>query len=392
MVMITGVSEENAEKTLGGNSMRRMIRFHGALGAILCTGMGFPVSAQMPDAVPTVHQQIRHRLKDAALTLQFRGSTPNQFGQWQKQFRGQLNMLLGDSGPPEEWTVRELARQEQDDHVRLELMLEADGFDSVPVYLLLPVRTKAERLPAVLCVHGHGQFGHDAVVGRRDRPGIAAAIESANYDYGLQFVRRGYAVVAPCLIPFGPRVDRESYRGNDPCAVTFVRMQALGLLPITENLRSLRWGIDLLQNRPEVDPSRIGCAGLSYGGRMAMLVSAIDERIRVSAVSGALNLMQERFAGRHSCGSQMIPGLLKYGDYSEIGSLIAPRPCVWETGSRDGLIVAGWDERFRERLETAYTASGFPEALKYDRFEGGHRWSGAVAFPLFDRVLKSGGR
>jgi dienelactone hydrolase len=166
-------------------------------------------------------------------------------------------------------------------------------------------------------------------------------------------------------------------------------MQALGKLPITANLRDLRWAIDLLQSRPEVETTAIGCAGLSYGGRMAMLVSAVDTRIQIASVSGALNLMQERMTLRHSCGSQMIPGLLKYGDYSEIGSLIAPRPCVWETGSKDSLIVPVWDELFRERLRRVYKALDVAEMLHFDRFEGGHAWSGHLAYPLFDEVLRS---
>jgi hypothetical protein len=86
----------------------------------------------------------------------------------------------------------------------------------------------------------------------------------------------------------------------------------------------------------------------------------------------------------------MIPGLLNIGDYAEIGSLIAPRPCVWETGSTDSLIVPGWDEVFRDRLRKAYSALGAEDELQFDRFEGGHVWSGTVAFPLFDEVLKPG--
>ena len=153
-------------------------------------------------------------------------------------------------------------------------------------------------------------------------------------------------------------------------------------------LRDLRWSIDLLQSRAEVDTERIGCAGLSYGGRMTMMVSALDQRIKVAAVSGALNLMQERMSLRHSCGSQMIPGLLNYGDYSEIGSLIAPRPCVWETGSTDSLIVPEWDDVFRSRMRRVYESLEAADRLRFDQFEGGHSWSGRIAYPLFDQVLK----
>jgi hypothetical protein len=139
-----------------------------------------------------------------------------------------------------------------------------------------------------------------------------------------------------------------------------------------------------------VAKDRIGCAGLSYGGRMTMMATAVEPRIKVAAISGALNLLQERTSLRYSCGMQIVPGLLKYGDFSEIASLIAPRPCVWEMGSEDALIVKnGWDEKFKTRLERIYAAYGARDQLHYDHFEGGHRWNGAIAFPLFDKVLEA---
>jgi dienelactone hydrolase len=355
----------------------------GGLRRLLAAAEGEPPTAQ------TVHEDIRTASLNAALSMQFRGSTLDEVREWRRQFYAKLAELLGDFEPPQKWDVVEERKTEFDDHHRHEMLLAAKGVPTVPVYLLLPKNASpTQRVPAVLCVHGHGNFGHHPIVGRTDIEGVAAAIKSANYDYGLQFVRRGYAVAAPCLIPFGQRLDQENYGRTDPCATTFVRMQALGQLPIAANLRDLRWCLDLLTQRPEVSPDRIGCAGLSYGGRMSMLVSAMDERIKVAAVSGALNLLQERITQRYSCGSQIIPGLLQYGDYSDIGSLIAPRPCVWETGSKDGLIVPEWADRFRGRLERTYKAWGVPQNLQYDRFDGGHRWNGEVAYPLFDKVLK----
>ncbi|MCP3694198.1 MAG: hypothetical protein GY917_18480 [Planctomycetaceae bacterium] len=338
----------------------------------------------------TADTDLREALTKAPLSMLFKGSTPTEFRSWQQTFSSRLGQLLGDSSPPSQWTVKEESRQELSDHTRLELLLQSPGIAPLPVYLLLPstLRTNS-KAPGVVCVHGHGAFANDAVVGRRDLAGIEADIKRANYDYGLQFVKRGYVVAAPCMRPFGRRVDRRRYGGNDPCAVNFVRMQSLGRLPITTNIRDLRWAINLLQSRPEVASKQIGCAGLSYGGRMTMMVTAVDPRIRVASVSGALNLLQERMSLRHSCGSQLIPALLKYGDYSEIGSLIAPRPCVWEVGSEDKLVVPKWDEVFKERLRRAYQAAGVAKNLHFDHFQGGHRWSGRIAFPLFDQVLKS---
>ncbi len=343
-----------------------------------------------------VHSDIRLTLEQSEPAMRYVGTTAQECRDWQTAFRSQLAKLLGDFTPPRRWRVEEEGRTDFDDHTRLDVLLVADGVSSLPLYLLIPRRAAADstnsaerrRAPAVLCVHGHGAYGHHPIVGRRDISGVGNDIDRMNYDYGLQFVRRGYVVAAPCMVPFGRRVDRQRYGGRDPCAVTFVRMQALGKVSIAANLRDLLWSIDFLVSRREVDPQRIGCAGLSYGGRMTMLAAALDDRIRVAAVSGALNLLQERVSLRYSCGSQIIPGLLKFGDYSEIGSLIAPRPCVWEVGSSDPLIIRDWDATFERRLRRAYVSLAAEESLRFDRFDGGHRWNGDVAFDLFEETLR----
>ncbi len=355
----------------------------------LSSAVSTPVQAQ------DIDDDIADALKTHTPSMQFRGSTPTELREWQQKFRAKLNELLGDSTPPRKWTVKEEARKELRDHVRHQLLLQADGVPSVPIYLLVPTGLKkGEKRPAVLCLHGHGRYGHHPIVGRTDfadaalAAGVKQEISRVGYDYGLQFVRRGYMVVAPCMIPFGRRVDRDRYGRNDPCAIVFARLQALGELPLTRNLRDLRWCLDFLESRPEVRADRIGCAGLSYGGRTTMYLTAIDKRIQVAAPSGVLNLLQERIDRPWGCGAQIIPGLLKYGDHPEIGSLIAPRPCVWEAGSTDPLLPAKQEAEFRVRLKRAYEAAGEPRNLRFHDFQGGHRWQGAAAYALFDDVLK----
>jgi dienelactone hydrolase len=364
-----------------------------AVGLLGATGLLSSETRAIADGEPPplpVNGVIANQSKNAPLSMLFRGTTANECSVWQKQFSTKLAELLGAIQPPKKWRAEEEGRREFDDHTRYDLLLHAEGVPTVPVYLLMPkYASKRNKVPGVLCVHGHGDFGNHPIVGRTDLAGVAENIKSAHYDYGLQFVRRGYAVAAPCMTPFGRRLGRSRSAGTDPCADAFVRMQALGQLPMAANLRDLSWSIDLLQSRPEVSADRIGCAGLSYGGRMTMLATAMDRRIKVACVSGALNLLQERIMQRYSCGSQIIPGLLKYGDYSEIGSLIAPRPAVWEVGAKDGLITPSWADLFKQRLQKAYAACGKRQNLQFDHYDGGHRWNGELAYPLFDKVLKN---
>lgn len=360
-------------------------------GSSATGGSPLPKSLESSVRTPVANNVIEGLMLRAELSMRFNGSTADEFQDWKGVFKAQLNDLLGPSTPPAEWSTTVEWRTEHDDHIRYQLLLVSKGVPSLPVYLLVPRDLDpAQPVPGVVCVHGHGPFGNDPIVGRCDSPEVQANLEAHNYDYGLEFVRRGYVVAAPCLLPFGRRVEAAAYAGNDPCSVTFLRMQAIGQLPMTANLRDLRWSIDLLQSLTEVASDRIGCAGLSYGGRMTMMVAAIDPRVQVAAVSGALSLLQERLMMRNSCGSQVIPGLLNFGDYSEIGSLIAPKPCVWETGSTDPMIVdPEWADLFRNRLKSAYAASNAQSELHFDEFEGGHEWRGRIAFLLFDQVLKS---
>jgi dienelactone hydrolase len=348
----------------------------------------WPLQAGGDAKVPPIEKQIRKLADEAPLEMRFRGTTAAECRAWQASFGRKLRDLLGPHQPPAEWKTTVERVVELDDHRREELLLTAEGHPPLPVYVLVPKGAKGP-LPGVVAVHGHGPHGHDAVVGRELTPGVEKAVASANYDYARQLVRRGYVVAAPCLTPFGRRLGEPKTKGGtDPCAVTFIRLQLLGKLLIAENLRDVLWSVDLLAARKEVDPQRLGCVGLSYGGRMTMLAAAVEPRIRVAVVSGALNCFQERIAGRYSCGAQVIPGLLRYGDVPEIASLIAPRPCLWEVGSDDALLPARWVEEGVSRIGRAYRALGAEGALQVDSFKGGHRWHGTEASKLLDRVLK----
>jgi dienelactone hydrolase len=330
---------------------------------------------------------IRRQADKAPLALKFRSRTAEECRAWQKEFAAKLRSLLGPHAPPVKWKTVLQRGVDLPDHRREELLLEAEGHPPLPVYLLLP-RSSDKARPGLLALHGHGPFGHHPVAGRDDLPGVAEAIRTAHYDYGRQLVRRGYVVAVPCLTPFGVRLGaRDAYGKQDPCAVTFVRLQLLGKLLIAENLRDCLWALELLARHPRVNAERLGCVGLSYGGRMTMLTAALEPRVRIAVISGALNVMQERIARPYSCGAQAIPGLLNFGDVPEIGGLIAPRPAIWEVGTRDSLIAPRWADDALARLRRVYAALDEKDQLLVDRFDGSHEWSGRLAYPQLEKVL-----
>lgn len=336
----------------------------------------------------SVDREIEQMARNAPLAMKFGGSTASECSRWQDAFRSKLRSLLGDIDPPARWTTVTESFAEGPDHTRQTLLMQAQGQRDLPVHLLTPKGTG--KRAAVLALHGHGIGGYDPVAGIAATDAARAELAKLRYGYGLELVRRGYVVAVPCFTPFGRRLgDPAPYRGQDPCGVTFVRMQLLGRVLMGENLRDALWALEMLARHDRTDPARIGCVGLSYGGRMTMLTAAMSPRIRAAVCSGALNVMQERILGIYGCGAQVIPGLLAYGDVPEIASLIAPRPCVWEIGRRDPLMVKDWIEPSLARMRAAWRAFGKADNLIASRHDGAHEWYGEVAYPVLEQALRA---
>jgi dienelactone hydrolase len=342
--------------------------------------------------VPPVAARMQALEAEAPLAMQFRGTSADDVRRWQAEFAGKLRELIGPHRPPEKYEARLERRVELPTHIREERVLTAEGLAPVPVHLLLPREANpgaAAKRAGILALHGHGEFGHDSVAGVWESPQEKAAIESAKYDYGLKLVERGYVVAVPCLTPFGRRrgPGPAKPKGGDLCTAVNLQMQHLGKLLLAENLRDSLWTLDYLAAHAAVDTERLGCVGLSYGGRMTTFTTALDSRVKVCVIAGAMNVFQERAMSGATSGCQVIPGLLNYGDIPEVAGLIAPRPCVWTVGDGDRLLDPGWVEKFRERQARVYAALGTADQMVVDRFTGGHEWHGDIAYPILAKAL-----
>ena len=328
------------------------------------------------------------RLIDQAQpSLLFEGATPEEFCTWQERFR---DVLTGLIGPRPERAALCLEFEEEIDcglYVRRRISYQTELGVFVPAYLLVPKGLgQGEKAPGLLCIHGHGHFGKDSVIGLNNTPERQAEIDKCNYDFGHGFAEQGYVVLAPDLRGFGER--RPGYPGprTDFCPRNYMCATLLGTTVVALHLCDLEAALDVLQGLDFVDGDRLGCAGLSLGGRMTMMISAFDSRIKIAVPSGCMNLYQERYQALSQCGAQLIPGLLRYGDTPEIFSLIAPRPMVIEIGTQDRLIPHDWAERGLARIRKAYRAAGAIEHLFVDRFEGGHQFHMDVAQKVLGRL------
>ncbi len=312
--------------------------------------------------------------------LLFRGSTPEELQAWQEQFHATVTELLGIIPERAELCLEFAGQVDCGAYVRHRITYQTEPDVYVPAYLLVPKGIRDdEKRPALLCIHGHGHFGKDSVVGIDNTPERKSEVDDLRYDYGQKLAEQGYIVLAPDLRGFGER--RPGYPGPrvDYCPRNYMCATLLGTTVVALHLCDLEAALDVLQALPYVDRERLAAVGLSLGGRMTMMIAAMDQRVKVAVPSGCMNLFQERYQALVQCGAQLIPGLLQYGDTPELFSLIAPRPLVIEIGLQDPLIPRVWALRGLARIRKAYAAAGAPDRLFVEEFDGGHQFSGKMA-------------
>ena len=157
-----------------------------------------------------------------------------------------------------------------------------------------------------------------------------------------------------------------------------VRAQLLGLNLLTLNVFDLSRCIDYLTTRPEVDPRRIGCVSLSYGGTLTPISAALVERIKVAVVSGYLSSLHEQtFVRGDTCGSQIVPNLIRWGELSDVACLVAPRALLIESGTEDDMFGIDAARAAVQEVRRLYEVLNVAEKTAQHVFEGGHRWDGA---------------
>jgi len=233
-----------------------------------------------------------------------------------------------------------------------ELEINSTADWRIRIIVTTPVSQKRP-WPAVVCIGGHGsnQYSpYDANTVAKEP--VKAQTDRIYKGFGTALAARGYVTISTTVSRHDLREPRRLLMG--------------------ERLWDLMRCVDYLESLPEVDKTKIGCAGLSLGGEMAMWLGAMDERIAATVSAGFLTNMDHM--EQNHCMCWKFDGLRELVDYADIYALTAPRPLQCQNGLLEPptQFYVPLAREAMEEVRTIYKDLARPENVVLDVHPEGH--------------------
>lgn len=259
---------------------------------------------------------------------------------------------------------------------------------SVLGYLLTPRDTRPPH-PAMICVPGHGR-GVDDIVGI-DAQGRDRTDQSGyQHDFAIQVAEHGMAAVAIEPLAFGCRRDpvtRKKGAEATACQPSAGAAMLLGQTMLGWRVHDVMRAIDWIETRPELDPRRVGCMGISGGGTVTTFAGALEPRIRAAMISGYLNTFRDCIMSLSHCIDNYVPGILNWTEMYDVASLIAPRPLFVESGTKDDIFPIEASKASFARVQKVYEVFDAAANVQQEVFEGEHSFHGVEGLPFLAKHL-----
>jgi cephalosporin-C deacetylase-like acetyl esterase len=284
-------------------------------------------------------------------------ASPQQITQYQRETRARLLQALGDLPARTPLNPQTSGILERNGYAVEKVILETRPRYYLTANLYVP-RKGVAPFPAVLAPVGHW--------------GMGKTFEEYQH-LGIYLARRGYIVMV-YDVPgqgerrqyFNPVMNRALIDpGGSHWHVTLEHGYAGAQAILTGGSYAsyLVWdgirALDYLTQRPDVDKEKLACTGTSGGGLQAELLSAVDERIKIS--------IPVCYGGCNP-DNPARPGLT----ITDIDALIAPRPLLMieATGDpRPGVMAK--QERHQE-VAHLYRVSGQQDKTRFIIVDGPH--------------------
>ena len=302
--------------------------------------------------------------------------------QWQGAVKERLRRLLGrfPEGLQPAGYRAEGPADEISCGTRSRLVIPTEEFLDTPAFLLQPKAMDA-RTPVILCLHGHG-FGSADITGLLQEAGYQKSFAASLCQLGL-------ITVAPELAGFGVLRLEEDILGKKADESSCHRL-SMGLLSCGRTMAGVRVHqcMRVLDVIGQIFPGHpIGVMGISGGGMIAAQISVLDERIKAAVISGYACSFRDSILAMYHCVDNYLPGMLDWFELEDLLSSIAPRPMLWETGSRDPIFPQDAVAQAGIRVRSCYAKLHAPNSFRIHAFDGGHEISGEESYAFLKSSL-----
>ena len=356
--------------------------------------------------------------------LSFRQPMFRDIEDWRPLARARFReLLLGPGGAAT--PVAALQHQLELDGLSIEHLQWQLPFGPPTEALVLKPAGSRGKLPGVVGLHDHGgnkYFGLRKITRMTSEQHPAIVRHQQEYYGGLawanELAKREYVVLVHDTFTFGSRRMRladlpaairgdlaevnpededeiqryNRFAGNHEHVIAKSLFSAGMTWPgvfVFDDRRAL----DYLASRPDVDATRIGCAGLSGGGLRTVMLTGADERIRCSCCAGMMTTWRDYLLNKCYTHTWMVyvPGLPRDLEYPEVLGISAPNPVLVLNNRQDALFTMTEMQRADVMLSEVYKKAGAPERYRVSFYDGPHKFDREMqreAFAWFDRWLK----
>jgi dienelactone hydrolase len=326
-------------------------------------------------------------------------------GGWKKEARKLVLDLLHYAPPRCDPRPERLARVDRGDYIEERVAFNTTPELRVPAFVLLP-KGASRPAPGIVALHDHGGFylwGKEKLVEHPNEHPTLTEFKRESYagrSIATELARRGYVVLVIDMFYWGERRmvladDPPDWRDRLP-TITRDRVAAFNarasaseqLLGRTIMAAGFTWAgvmfwddirtVDYLASRPEVDPRRIGCVGLSIGALRSGHLAALDDRIKAAVAvcwMTSFPAQLERHVVNTIGHTKLVPGLYRSLDYPDVVSMAAPAALLVIAGSRDGLFAPEGVRRSFDKLQACYAKAGVPDRLKTRMYDTPHEFN-----------------
>jgi dienelactone hydrolase len=253
-------------------------------------------------------------------------TSPEEWTDIKKRLKDRIEATFGEASEKSDTESQFKEVEEYDNyglkHIKIQYRIFKEDWNEAVI--VLPGKEKPkDPVPGILVVHGtNGKEGKNGVLKKDQGPDGPYAVELADY---------GYVTMAVDQFGFGATIENTDQKD----LISFFYKKHPEWTLDGRRLLEQKLALSIMESLDYVDSGRLGVIGHSLGGRAAVHLGCLDERIKACVASSGISPNCTNIYRRITWSEPQNPIISKYikdnfgkvpWDYHEMIALCAPRP------------------------------------------------------------------